>query len=224
MKNEQLRDAARLDQSRRTVANFRRVECCPHLFARLFIERHDRSVFAARHADQQVSVDERMARVTPQRQRCVVGLRQVLRPDDASCRCVETDQVAHSTERIHSAAFHCGCASRPGGITDRVVAVVFVLPDFVPGLHVETEHALSALEIVSLRRLWSVVTGRLQVVRHVHPAIGDRWSGKPTTDLLPPEEIRPALGKLLDDACFGPVVVAIEAHPLRPVSRGNKTR
>jgi hypothetical protein len=72
------------------------------------VERDNRTAFAAGHAEQQVPVDQRMARKTPQRHGGVVSLRQVFRPDDVPLRGIEAEQIAHLAEDIHLAGRHRG--------------------------------------------------------------------------------------------------------------------
>src|SRR5262249_50112859 len=107
---------------------------------------------------------------------------------------------------------------RPDRVTDLVLALVLVLPQFLAGLRVEAEYPLTAREVLDVERVGRVRHALVEyAVGDVHLPACDRRSGVPAADRRPPEDLWPARGDLPDDARLGPDGVAVRAHPLGPV-------
>jgi hypothetical protein len=97
-----------------------------------------------------------------------------------------------------------------------------VLPLDLAGRLVEAQHAfraggLLAIEVVDL----DVVAGH--VIHEEHVAAGDRGAGVAAGDGRSPEDARADFGESLQQLVFAPDVIALGAHPLRPlVSQGGE--
>ena len=85
-----------------------------------------------------------MAGVAPQVGLRAVLLCEVVRPEDFAGVGVEGKEVALGAERVDFAVGDGGRAARTGRIGDRVLDRVLVLPEFLAGRLVETEHAFDA--------------------------------------------------------------------------------
>src|SRR6185369_5813502 len=133
---------------------------------------------------------------------------------------VQAGQVSHCAQHIHFAAADRGNRARAAGISDRVFARVFVLPELFAILCVETNDALLALQDAAL-----VLVGDRsaidEIIADVDFSGDDGRTGVTGMHWLAPQNFRSAIGKLFEQPALFPCSVATWPLPLRPVFRAN---
>src|SRR5262245_50500441 len=102
MPNDELPPAAELQNHRRAIAGLWSVERSPMLDPSLLIKTDNhRAVRPARQYYQLVAIDKRRPGHAPRRQLRSKIPGQILLPDDAPTRGLETKQMANGAQRIH---------------------------------------------------------------------------------------------------------------------------
>jgi hypothetical protein len=153
---------------------------------------------------------------SPERGLDAVAFLEIDGPDDLAGLGFEAEEIALDAEGVELARFVVGRAARAVGIGDVDGAGVFVLPFEVTGLGVEAEDAFDA-GIFLAGEVVLVQVGVGDEIGQEDEAIGDCGAGVAVGDLDAPEDFGAALGKGVEDAFFAPDVVALRAHPLRPI-------
>src|SRR5262245_49178978 len=163
-----------------------------------------------------------MAREAPLRRLGPVVLLEVLGPEDAAARGVPAGEVSHRTDRVNLAVMNCRSAPRPTGVLHLVFAVILLGPDFLARLGVAANEAFLAGDWLFVVKgvvdpFWKLIRFFRDEVRDIDLAVGDGWAGVAVAARLAPEHLRPVLRELLENAGLAPHVVALRAHPLRPI-------
>ena len=166
------------------------------------------------------SAHERVGGKAPDRRLDTVLRLEILLPKHLAGVGVEAEEVALRAERVNAVAIHRRRRARTSRVTHRVAAVVLVHPELAAGFFVETNHPLRAGNVPPGKLIVRVggIFGQLPV-GHVNLPIGHGRSGVTAADGHPPVDLRPAIGKFVEDATLPPDPVALGPEPLWPVIR-----
>ena len=220
MPDDQLALAALGDDDRRTVAQLGppQRQRLPDFLAAVLVEGDNNAVLAAHQADQAVAIQQRRGSVAPQRHAGPVVFREVLRPQHLALGGIQAIKVAHGADSVDLAVGDQRRGARPDGVADLVGAIVFVLPQGLAAGLVETDDALLAGEGAAGEGVVWIAGALGELAVHDEDlAAGDGRPGVAAAQRCPPLDLRPLLGKLVEDALLAPDAIAFRPQPLRPV-------
>ena len=219
--DDQLPCAARLDDNRRAVARIGLVKRTPQRLAGVPVKSDHAGIGTSTGEENDLlAVDERRGAGPPDVDLGAEILDAALRPDHVAALRVETEEVAHRSERPDLSVRDRRRRAWPHRVADLVTTWPLVSPERLTALRVETVEALLALHALTRERVLRIALALFQnTVGDEHATIGHGRPGVAATDLPSPYDVE-LLRKNVDDALLAPDAVAPRPEPLRPILRG----